>query len=201
MKKIVLSFLLHHANKYAKRLQADKAAIYAIKDMLLKKYALFSGFEIQHLEGTSCLDCNGTGMYKKYSYYDSCYYKEPCWSCNATGMFRMPQFNQLMVYRFEKFWFHVPFKRNYSKTNPFPVGLKVIKGYIEYKKSKYERVSAMILFLLYNRKALTVELNRSMLRIKWRFINFFRQIKYRKLQLQDFIKANGSLEEISDLPF
>lgn len=216
MKKIILSFLLHHANRSVFLLD-DRNLFYEIKDNLLKKYGSFVRYDVQHIEGKKCRSCGGSGQHVKYSYNSpyKAYDWSDCWHC-VGGWFKFPQWNLLSVISFGLYCFHSPTKREYRINNPWTeekMGWDfskspVIKGYIEHAESKFGRISMLILFRLYNNAQYKILLAESIKSLKWVFKRRINGIK--KLSVSDlilnkpkwppihWISADGNFEE---LPF
>lgn len=155
MKNRVLSFLLHHANRYSK-----STTFYAVKDKILKLYGCLDGYDVQKLPGKICRSCGGSGQYAKYSMHPpyKIYDYADCWHCIA-GYYRLPRFVCLQRYKFGPYLFHKPLKSEEAFKNPFTkeeLGWEVserpvIAGYVEHQHSRYGQQALLILFLLYDR--------------------------------------------------
>jgi len=145
MKRKILAFLLHNANRSVPFLH--KEAFYRIKTKILTKHGIKTGQEVQHII-KECNRCNGTGIFV-------CGWKqpEPCMYCND-GIYS--QFWTLLdKYRLGRYEFHHPIKKVYSPGHiPNLLELKMIKGYIEHTAPKHHigRECALWLFLFYDIK-------------------------------------------------
>lgn len=137
IKKSVLSWLLHHANRYEKNKH-----FYSIKSNVLKKYGELVGYDVQEIEGKKCYSCNGTGIYIGYN---EIIFKDTCWNCTG-GWYKRPEWNTLQVYRFGNYSFHIPHERLYYK----PEIKTVINGYIQHKSSYWSHFARIMIFLLFD---------------------------------------------------
>lgn len=149
MKTRILSWLLHHANREIKYYNSYKENFYEIKNLLLKKHGRLIGYDYQFIEGKTCWNCNGTGIYK-YPVYDFSakgYTKETCYSC-YNGWYKRPVWNILALFKFRKYEFHQPNGKVYEKPES---AVKIIEGYIEHSRSKYGSISLFFLFLVYEK--------------------------------------------------
>jgi hypothetical protein len=160
MKRLLLSWLLHHANRHTK-----SESFYAIKDQILSKYGKHIGYDVQHIPGKKCNSCGGKGQHPKYSnrppynIYDwaDCY---RCWG----GWYKFPKWICLARIQFGRYVFHKPLKREERVTNPFTTDeigwtvtdRPVIKGYIEHTKTWFSYPAFLIMFWLYNRPMFAV---------------------------------------------
>lgn len=143
MKKIILSYLLHLANREGK-----DEHFYKIKKKLLKKYSNHIGYDVQYIEGKECFTCNGTGIYKK-SYYQftmNWVEDEPCYNC-YNGWYKKPCWNILERVKFGEYIFHQPYMRVFEKP---PISTN-IEGYINHKKHKYGWLAKFTLLLLFEK--------------------------------------------------
>lgn len=142
MKKLILAWLLFHANK-----SKDKR-FYEIKNRILKKYGNPIGFDIQHIEGKQCFSCGGTGTHHYINWEGEEYDRDTCWHCSGTGWFKRPVWNYLYQIKFGRYVFHQPFERAYIK----PEGtLLVFVGYVEHNKTKYTDFALFLLFLAFEK--------------------------------------------------
>jgi hypothetical protein len=144
MKKLILSWLLHHANRYHK-----DEHFYTIKRKILDKYGVVTDYHYQKIEGKKCWTCYGTGIWTGYSWYNNRQYSDTCNKCGGDGWYINPSWNVLAVVKIGKYTFHKPIERSYKKPAP---GSHVFEGYIAHEPSKYSWLCRMILFLLYDRK-------------------------------------------------
>jgi len=217
MKKLILSFLLHHANRLVWILD-DKQSFYTIKDSLLKQYGQFVRYDVQHIPGKRCRSCKGSGEHVKYSWdppYEA-YGWDMCWRCNGTGWFKLPQWNLLSVLSFGSYCFHSPKKREYCVKNPWteealgwePSKELVIEGYIEHKHSSFSKLSMLVIFYLYNKHEFKFLLKSYKRSLRWKIQNKIYRIKnfkWSSLILEKptwperhWFRSDGELEE---LPF
>ena len=139
MKKTILSWLLHHANKGYKC-----EIFYGIKRKLLAKYGTFLGYDFQEIEGKECWSCDGTGTYHGF------FSKETCYHCWGDGWYRKPHWNVLERIKFGKYTFHTPVNRIYKAPE---VGSVIIDGYVTHNSTKWTKKSRTILYLIYDTKA------------------------------------------------
>lgn len=144
MKIKTLSWLLHHGNRYNKN-----ENFYRIKKQLLLKYGKLTEYEYQYIEGKSCWSCEGTGIYHKYYFFDKRQTKEQCWSCCGTGQYKQECWNQLAVYSFGKYTFHIPYSRQFTKP---PIGVRVFEGYISHSSSYWSRFAQIVIMTLFDFK-------------------------------------------------
>lgn len=150
MIKLILSYLLHHANRETKLEE-----YYRIKDKILSRYGKPVGFDVQFIEGKICHSCGGRGVHDFYDYNGRIYKTEACWHCYF-GWYKRPSWVLLQRLQFGKYIFHKPIGRGYGKTNPFAnhagVNNEVIKGYIDHERTKFGKDALVILYLLYDWK-------------------------------------------------
>lgn len=155
MKLLLLSYLLHHANRHTK-----SETFYAIKDRILSKYGKQVGYDIQHIPGKVCHSCGGKGVHPKYSNMPpyKVYDWADCWHCIG-GYYKLPQWICLARIKFGRYVFHKPLKREKAFKNPFTTenmgwevaDKPVIKGYIEHTRSRISYPAFLLMFYLYNR--------------------------------------------------
>lgn len=136
IKQIVISWLLHHANRYEK-----SKHFYSIKKRVLAKYGTLAGYDVQAIEGKQCYSCGGTGVYHSYHGLDSCW---NCWS----GWYKRPEWNVLAVFEFGKYRFHIPYERLFYK----PEIKETISGYIQHKSSYWSHFARIMIFLFFDLK-------------------------------------------------
>lgn len=150
MIKLILSTLLHHANRETK---ADE--FYKIKDRILTRYGTVVGYDVQFIEGKKCHSCNGTGQFKKLNQYGFVYDIDSCWHC-IRGWYKRPTWVLLQRIRFGKYIFHKPIEKKYGKANPFinecGVNKNAIDGYIDHSRTEYGKDALVILYLIYDWK-------------------------------------------------
>jgi hypothetical protein len=144
MKKLIFSWLLHHANRYYK-----SEHFYTIKAKILEKYGKVVDYHYQYIKGKRCHTCGGSGIWLGYSWYNNRQYTDICNNCGGNGWYRNPHWNVLAVIKMGKFTFHKPLDRSYTKP---AVGSPVIEGYVEHEPSRYSYAARMILFMLYDWK-------------------------------------------------
>jgi len=150
----ILSILLHHANRETR---ADE--FYKIKDRVLSRYGKVIGYDVQFIEGKICHSCNGTGLYKKYSWFTGKVYEIE--SCNRCwhGWYKPNTWVLLQRIQFGRYTFHKPVQRETRfKDNPFTnnagwnVKSVLITGYIQHNRSKYGKDALVILYLIFDWK-------------------------------------------------
>lgn len=139
MKKLILSFLLHHANRGYKC-----EIFYSIKDKILTKYGVCVGHDFQKIEGKKCWSCDGTGIYHGF------FSKETCYHCYGDGWYRKQHWNVLRRVKFGKYTFHKPIDRIYKAPE---VGSVIIDGYVNHDDTKWTYQARNILYFMYDRKA------------------------------------------------
>jgi hypothetical protein len=199
MKTLVLSWLLHHANRFGKDNE-----FYAVKDRILTKHGKHVGYDVQHIEGKKCFTCHGTGKYDKWDQY-GIYDPDWCWHCAGNGFYKDPQWICLSRINFGGYIFHKPLKRERCIKNPFTkIGWMVsdrsiITGYIKHEPSFFAVYCLMVLFLIYNRVELGKTVSSHINNIKGRCYWKWHKLKRR------FISPPPRYEYIndpdSDLPF
>ncbi len=193
-KKLVLSWLLHHANRYHK-----SANFYRIKTELLKKYAVLVGYEYQFIEGKQCWSCYGTGIYNGYNYRFGVF-KEPCYKCSGSGMYRKNCWNALAVYNFGKYSFHSPIGKQFVKPEP---GNKIIEGYISHDASYWSRFARIMIFILFDfkgyKKRWRFEMGNGKRVWGWRPATIINNLAYVKKHLEDYLPKKKPVYD--DLPF
>jgi hypothetical protein len=162
-KKLVLSWLLHHANRYYK-----SEYFYSLKKELLAKYGSHLGYDVQFIEGKKCWSCDGTGTYAGHHYYSGIITKEPCYNCYS-GWYKRHEWNILEVIQFGKYTFHQPWKRVNEK--PTIAIRHNIEGYISHKSSYWSLFSRCVLYFIYRRADYgdkwTLKLKRNAYRVYW----------------------------------
>lgn len=150
--KLITAFLLHHANRSVK--DFCWGDFYRVKDTILRKHGKPDGYDIQHIEGKKCYKCGGTGRYDRWDSY-GIYDPDSCWGCAGTGWYKDPRWNCLQRYRFGRYIFHRPLKREYGIENPWTkegMGFEVsdrpvMQGYVEHKSTWIGRYAlALIMF-------------------------------------------------------
>jgi len=158
--KLILPFLLHHANRTARNTFAwrdgDLQSFYAIKNEILRLHAAPIRFDVQHIEGKKCWTCDGSGNFPLYNF--SSRSKKPytyvdCNHCNG-GWYKLPQWTLLSVFKFGPYTFHWPLHRKYQSKNPFEKldgcqNAPLITGYIDHDASAFGEISLLILFMRY----------------------------------------------------
>ena len=161
LKILILSRLLHHANRHSK-----SEHFYAIKKQLLAKYGVFKQYDVQFIEGKKCFSCRGTGIYHSFDLNTGNEWSDTCWHCSG-GWFKRPVWNILEKLQFGKYTFHQPWQRSYTKPN---ITVKVIEGYIDHRLSKHGQLALDILFILYDRKRWWAEWKKNIgfgYRVRW----------------------------------
>lgn len=146
MIKLILSFLLHHANRSSREKE-----FYAIKDALLQRYGKLEGYDLQFIEGVTCLTCDGTGTYSGWNYRDG-YFEDWCWNCGGTGLFKLHRYVILKRIRFGEYIFHSPLKK-YCVKRKFDLKVQ-IRGYVNHQLTPFGETATIVLYLLYNPKFL-----------------------------------------------
>lgn len=158
MKTLIISYLLHAANRNIKGKSGQFIdAFYKIKDEILKG-GKWIGYDIQHIRGKRCNACDGKGNYPKYGYNGKVYDYADCYHCFA-GWYKMPIWICLRRIQYGKFIFHKPLKREEHIGNPFTkesLGWQVsdnpiIEGYIDHQKHRLGGYAIFILLWLFNR--------------------------------------------------
>lgn len=140
---VVLSWLLHHANRLGKN-----HYFYRIKNKILAKYGKHICYDVQFIEGKKCHSCGGTGIYSKvYDNYGFVSDVNYCYNC-YNGWYKRPTWNILAKVKFGKYEFHQPYQRVYNKPDN---SIQIINGYIEHAQSKYSKFALNILFLIYDK--------------------------------------------------
>jgi len=146
LKIIILSWLVHHANRESKN-----DYFYRIKNRLLTKYGRFIGYDVQFIEGKKCNSCGGTGEHYRYGRYGQVYDYDDCYHCFG-GWYKQPHWNILSRIQFGKYVFHQPKERVYKK--PDQLSLSIIEGYIDHNRSKHGKFALFVLFLIYEKNYL-----------------------------------------------
>lgn len=138
IKVSILSWLLHHGNQLGK-----DQFFYKVKNQLLAKYGKHICYEVQFIEGKKCWSCEGTGKFR-------CGWKLPqtCWSCGGTGWYRPKHWNILALLSFGKYEFHQPFMRVFEDPQS---KCKTFTGYVERHPTKFSRIAAFILLLVFEK--------------------------------------------------
>lgn len=222
MKTLILSTLLHYANRYPYLERRDE--FYDIKKniLALNPNTQQLGKQVQHII-KKCYSCNGTGMFSEY--WDGDFYRkvEPrkCWNC-FDGVY--DQFYSLLVlWKFGKYEFHTfvdriegpLFHESYFRDLPL---LEAIQGKIKKPKVKawLHREALLWLILIYKRESFMKRLRKScpvgkvytplLLINKIVFYNrrgvFKRRWKIRFFKIKDLFKFKKPVNIIDDeLPF
>jgi len=181
--KLILPFLLHHANRCIKDVVVGMDNFYVIKDRILKKHGTHVNYDVQKIDGKKCYSCDGRGVFKKLDQYRIWNF-EPCWHCHD-GWYRLPKWICLSRIKFGPYHFHKPLQRVPSISNPFSkenIGWQVtdrpvIQGYIEHRVTYWGIPCLLILFLMYDSVAFFTLKKRLLDRYRsdWRWR--FRRIK------------------------
>lgn len=213
MRLFILSFILHHANRFTK-----DGEFYAIKNKLLKDYGNHVDYQIQHIPGKKCFNCDGSGQWPKYSMYPpyNIYDYGECYRCGGTGWFKYPQWICLALVKFGLYYFHRPLKRELLIENPWTeegMGFKVsnlpiIEGYVEHEHSWFGRYASVILYRFYDRNAYIREIKDLKDIWRWRFKRIIRRFYWKNWIIyrpQRFVKhwfdASDRGHVVEDLPF
>lgn len=195
LKIMILSWLLHHGNKYHKH-----ANFYILKTKILKKYASFIYYEYQFIEGSECWGCEGTGIYHKYYFFDKKPTKEYCYKCNGTGMYIKDHWNILAVYKFGKYIFHSPIGRQFVKPD---IGTKVFEGYITHNSTYWSRFSQITIFILFDfkgyKKRWWFAMGDGLRKWSLRPASIINNIAYYKYHWRDILPTKKNIYD--DLPF
>jgi len=194
MKKKILSWLLHNANRLGKN-----DDFYKIKNRILKNYGTPFGFDVQFIEGKKCYSCDGEGNYFKYSWYekDGGHF-EQCYNCWG-GWYKRPHWNVLQKIKFGKYVFHQPLQRVY-KEPVLNIGIGIIEGYIEHIPAKHSRFALTVLFILYDKNYWSREW-----KSRGNYWNYCYKYWYKPNQIINriiyLIKHIKAKKELSELPF
>lgn len=176
IQNVVLSFLLHAANRVAKGYcDSIKTSFYGIKDEILSRKGRQIGYDIQHIKGKRCNSCDGHGRYWKYGRNGKPYDYDDCWHC-CGGWYKLPIWVCLKRIQYGKYIFHKPLKRLDSVSNPFSkdeLGWDVttnpiIEGYIEHPEHKFGLYALLILLWIYDRGKFRSLLNQEWYWKTWR---------------------------------
>lgn len=146
---IILSWLLHHANRKSHYMY--KECFYKIKNKILNKYGHYKGIDVQFIEGKKCNKCYGTGIYVGYYEMSGQKWTDYCYHCTK-GWYKLPRYTTLKKIQLGKYLFHQP---AYSYTSSKKVLLptnNLIQGYIEHDESEYSEICSKILFFIYDYK-------------------------------------------------
>jgi len=147
--KLILSRLLHHANRESK-----DEAFYRVKDRILTRYGKVVGHDVQHIPGKTCFACGGTGEPLWINDQDD----ERCSRCWGDGWYKRPKWILLQRVQFGKYIFHKPIYRTTQVENiqheytSLPSTVPIIEGYISHTPSKYSKKARIVLFILYDLK-------------------------------------------------
>jgi hypothetical protein len=133
----ILSWFLHHANQHGK-----DAHFYKIKNRILAKYGKHICYEVQFIDGKKCYSCNGTGIYRSFSFGS-----QPCYNC-TNGWYKKPCWNILALLKFGKYEFHQPFLRVYEDPQS---KCKTFSGYVERNPTRLTGFAITVLFLIYEK--------------------------------------------------
>ena len=157
---MILSTLLHFANREIQNHYRYREEFYRIKDIILKKHGKQVGYDVQHFKGKRCWSCNGTGEHVRYSNYPPyrAYDWSECWSCNGSGFYRMPLWVCLDRIQFGRYVFHKPLKRELHIGNPFNkknLGWEVsanpiIEGRIEHEEHWFGEYALLLILFFYS---------------------------------------------------
>lgn len=205
MIRLILSYLLHYANRETKNIH-----FYAIKDKILQKHGKHIGYDIQFIDGKKCYSCDGTGIYKNY--YHGMWHRDTCWNC-WRGWFKRPTWNILQRIQFGKFVFHKPYLRVYEKPD---IETPIIEGYIDHNSTKWYQgpIALFILGVIYEKgylKRFYKENGLGWRSMWWHPCNYilnaihihkkgWDSYPFRKLK-ERFNVSRDIIDEIEDLPF
>lgn len=134
----ILGWLIYQANSLGK-----DERFYKIKNLILDKYGRFVKYDIQFIEGKRCYLCGGMG-YQCIPYVGV----EDCYHCYGTGWYKLPVWNVLAVIQLDKYSFHKPYQKAYSKPEN---SIEIINGYIEHPPAKYSHFAKNVLFFVYEK--------------------------------------------------
>lgn len=213
MKRLVLSLLLHHANRCDDR----RDEFYPIKSRILQRYGMEVGYDIQNIPGKKCYSCGGTGQHARCSMYPpyKAYDWDSCWHCIG-GWYKLPQWICLARIRFGRYTFHRPLKREHKVKNPWTeeeMGWKVmdrpvIKGYIDHTESWFSEWALLIIFRIYDRKVYHAYWPELKGRTRYRWSRFTQRLHWKsliiskpKLMIRYYYDDQFSHAAEDDLPF
>lgn len=149
MKKLLLGFLLHHANRDVSAF--SKQFFYVLKTRILKKNATFIGDVYQKIN-RACWDCNGTGIYEDFDGD-----KEVCYNCHGTGIYSV-HWTKLSQYKLGRCSFLIPIEILYTE----PKAEVTIEGKVKHKPTKFHfsRECTLWLYLFYDKDMFWKELTK-----------------------------------------
>ncbi len=150
MRKII-GYLMSLANR-----EGMKELWYPLKDKLCTRFGVNDGYDVQYLQGILCHTCDGTGIFKKYSYYGSGFTRENCWHCDSRGWYKKSCYVLLERKKVGSHVFHKPIRREYTIKTIFEVDIPAtvtIEGYIRHTKHKHGWLALYLLFILFDWKA------------------------------------------------
>jgi hypothetical protein len=153
MIKLILSYLLHHANR-----EYRSEDFYRVKNIVLTKYGTPVGYDVQFIEGKKCNSCQGRGYHYRYGRNGQPYDTADCYHCWG-GWYKHPAWVLLKRMQLGKYIFHQPIQKEIRfNKNPFTreagwnVTNEVIRGYIEHSPSKHGKDALIVLYLVYDWK-------------------------------------------------
>lgn len=135
----ILGWLLHHGNRGWKN-----EYFYKIKNMLISKYGVPDGADVQSFEGKKCFACYGSGIWQ--SQYSN--YSDFCNNCYS-GWYKRPCRVELLRFKIGKYTFHQIGEKWYYKKNVVMPG--DIEGFMDKVTSKHCDFARTILFLIYEK--------------------------------------------------
>ncbi len=139
----ILGWLLHHANR-----EYHSEIFYKIKKIILSKYGVSDGEDVQFIAGKHCFRCGGSGVYSDY--YDSGeQWADTCRHC-CHGWYKLPVHVILEKKKLSRYTFHQPVRRVYNTKEAQALPPASIEGYVQHSYSKYGKKARTVLFLMYD---------------------------------------------------
>jgi hypothetical protein len=130
-----------------------KDAWYELKEMLCIRYGVHDGYDVQTIDGKECYYCEGTGIFRKYTYSGD-YIKQPCFRC-VKGWYKQPMYVLLERIKVGNYIFHKPIKKRNTPLFHMEVNIPTtvsIHGYVEYRRQKYGWMAFSALYIWFNPK-------------------------------------------------
>lgn len=216
MKHLILSWLLHHANRSIGFERVCRDEFYLIKDKILKQHGQHLDYEVQKIDGKKCFTCDGSGVYTGYYMMSGEKWQDTCNRCCGDGWYVLPKWICLSRIKFGPYIFHKPLKREQCVRNPWTernmgwvvTNRPIIQGYIEHNRSRFGQISLLILYLRYDpvtfEKSKNALINSIRWDITWKWRRFKKTFHWSRLliakpQLRTyFLDENGNID---DYPF
>ena len=146
----MLAWLLHIANSSP----IDKRAFYPVKTMILQRFGIKDGLDLQELAGKRCWSCDGSGIFvHTYSGDEEC-----CDRCGGNGWYKSPCYVTLQRWELGRYVFHEPIDRKYCLPPSGIIVRSFLTGYVDHRHYSYRSRlwASFLLGLMFDRDLATI---------------------------------------------